>query len=125
MLVSGIVFMGCNDRVSKFLHMEIASLSSLFPLGVNDSIHSLFSIMLFIFIEFFELFSTSAIRRIPNRVKLVPYFGFSIAIVNFMLGVSFNFVNFFFWRMDNDWNVHFIHCCIGNISRSREKFQLV
>jgi hypothetical protein len=40
-------------------------LSALFPLGVNDSVHSFFSIMLFVFIGFFEIFSASAIRRNP------------------------------------------------------------
>ena len=82
-------------QVAGILFAVSFIMTALFPLGVNDSIHSLFSIMLFIFIGFFELFSASAIRRIPNRVKWVPYFGFSIAIVNFMLGVSFNFVDFF------------------------------
>ena len=82
-------------QVSGILFAASFIMTALFPLGVNDSIHSLFSIMLFIFIGFFELFSASAIRRIPNRVKWVPYFGFSIAAVNFMLGVSFNFVDFF------------------------------
>ena len=43
----------------------------------------------------FEMFSASAIRRSPTRTNWIPYFGFSIALVNFMLGVSFNFVDFF------------------------------
>jgi hypothetical protein len=88
-------------QVSGILFAVSFIMTALFPLGVNDSIHSLFSIMLFVFIGFFELFSASAIRRIPNRVKWVPYLGFSIAAVNFMLGVSFNFANFYFgeWIM--------------------------
>ena len=69
--------------------------SSVFSLGVNNSIHSLFSTMLFIFFGFFEIFMASALRRSPMRVKALPYFGFSIAMINFLLGVSFNFTDFF------------------------------
>ena len=47
-------------------------ITALFPLGVNDSIHSFFSIMLFIFIGFFETFSASAIRRNPSHARWIP-----------------------------------------------------
>jgi hypothetical protein len=75
--------------------------SSVFSLGVNDSMHSMFSTMLFIFFGFFEIFMASALRRSPMRVKTLPYFGFAIATINFMLGVSFIFTDFFFgeWIM--------------------------
>ena len=70
-------------------------MSTLFPLGVNDSFHSLFSIILFVFVGFFEIFSASAIRRSPSSPKWIFYFGFVAAMVNFAFGVSFNFMNLF------------------------------
>ncbi len=69
-------------------------MSALFPLGVNDSVHSFFSIMLFVFIGFFEVFSASAIRR-NSAKKPIAYFGFVAAMINFAFGVSFNFMNLF------------------------------
>ncbi len=70
-------------------------MSAVFPLGVNDAVHSSFSIMLFIFIGCFEIFSASAIRRNPSRIRWVPYFGFIAAMINFAFGISFNFANLF------------------------------
>lgn len=70
-------------------------MSALFPLGVNDAVHSFFSIMLFIFIGFFELFSASAIRRDTSSPKWIVYFGFAAAMINFAFGISFNFMNLF------------------------------
>jgi len=57
--------------------------------------------MLFIFFGFFEIFMASALRRSPMRVKTLSYLGFAIAIISFMLGVSFIFTGFFFgeWIM--------------------------
>jgi len=81
--ISGIVFALC------FM------MSAIFPLGVNDSVHSFFFIMLFIFIGFFEVFSASAIRRNPSSPKWTVYFGFVAAMINFAFGVSFNFMNLF------------------------------
>ena len=69
-------------------------MSALFPLGVNDSVHSFFSIMLFVFIGFFEVFSASAIRRNPAK-KPIAYFGFVAAMINFAFGISFNFMNLY------------------------------
>lgn len=96
-------------------------MTALFPLGVNDSIHSIFSMMLFVFIGFFELFSASAIRRSPTRVNWVPYFGFSIALVNFMLGVSFNFFDFFIgeWIMIGMFIAYIVTLAILQDPRSR------
>lgn len=101
----GLYLWNTNDRKMRIL-LSLAQVSgiffafsfamtALFPLGVNDSVHSLFSIILFIFIGFFELFSASAIRRSPARIKWVPFFGFLVAIANFIIGISFNFADFF------------------------------
>ena len=69
--------------------------SAFFPLGVNDSVHSFASVMLFVFIGFFEIFSASAIRRNPSNPKSLVYFGFIAAMVNFAFGISFNFMDLF------------------------------
>lgn len=70
-------------------------MSALFPLGVNDSVHSMFSIMLFVFVGFFEIFSASATRRNPSAPRWLVYFGFAAAMINFAFGVSFNFMDLF------------------------------
>jgi hypothetical protein len=80
--ISGIVFAFC------FL------MSAFVPLGINDSLHSVFSIILFIFVGFFEIFSASAIRRNINAKPLF-FFGIGAAMINFAFGVSFNFMNLF------------------------------
>ncbi len=76
-------------------------MTAVFPLGVNTSVHSTFSVMLFVFIGFFEIFSASAARRNKAFPKTLSVFGFAVAIVNFGLAVSFNFGDFFFgeWLM--------------------------
>ena len=81
--VAGIVFAFC------FM------MSAFVPLGVNDYLHSVFSMMLFVFIGFFEIFSATAIRRNPASPKWTVYFGFVAAMINFAFGVSFNFMNLF------------------------------
>jgi hypothetical protein len=83
------------SQVSGIVFALSFMMSALFPLGVNDSVHSFFSIMLFVFIGFFEVFSASAIRRNPAKNKWTAYFGFAAAMINFAFGVSFNFMNLF------------------------------
>ena len=83
------------SQISGIVFAFSFMITALFPLGVNDSIHSFFSIMLFIFIGFFEVFSASAIRRSPTHVKWLPFFGLIAAMINFAFGVSFNFANLF------------------------------
>lgn len=76
-------------------------LTAVFPLGVNDSMHSAFSILLFISVGCFEVFSASAIRRNPAFPKSLVLFGFAASIINFIFAVSFNFGDLFFgeWIM--------------------------
>jgi hypothetical protein len=83
------------SQVSGIVFALSFMMSALFPLGVNDSVHSFFSIMLFVFVGFFEIFSASAIRRNPSSPKWTAYFGFAAAMINFAFGVSFNFMNLF------------------------------
>ncbi len=82
------------SQISGIVFALAFMMSAIFPLGVNDSVHSFFSIMLFVFIGFFEVFSASAIRRNPLQKRLA-YFGFTAAMVNFAFGISFNFMNLF------------------------------
>ncbi len=70
-------------------------LTAIFPLGVNDAMHSAFSITLFISIGCFEIFSASANRKSPYLPKGLAIFGFTVAIINFILAVSFNFSDLF------------------------------
>ena len=70
-------------------------LTTVFPLGVNDSLHSTFSIILFISVGCFEIFSATAIRKSPVYPKALAVFGFVVAVINFMFAVSFNFGNLF------------------------------
>jgi hypothetical protein len=70
-------------------------LTTVFPLGVNDSLHSTFSIMLFVFVGCFEILSASAIRKSPVYPKGLAVLGFIVAIINFVFAVSFNFGNVF------------------------------
>ena len=83
------------SQISGIIFAASFAMSAIFPLGVNNSVHSFFSIMLFIFIGFFEIFSASAIRRNPSKIKWIAYFGFIAAMINFAFGVSFNFMNLF------------------------------
>lgn len=88
------IFLGLSQVVGLVLAVAFMT-SALFPLGVNNSIHSVASITLFISIGLFEIFSVSAIRKNPSHAKWLPAFGISVALVNFGLAVSFNFSNFF------------------------------
>ena len=83
------------SQVSGIVFALSFMMSALFPLGVNDSVHSFFSIMLFVFVGFFEIFLASAIRRNPSTAKWTVYFGFVAAMINFAFGISFNFMNLF------------------------------
>ena len=90
----GKIFLSLS-QVSGIVFAVAFLMSALFPLGVNASVHSFFSIMLFVFIGFFEVFSASALRRNPASPKWTAYFGFVAAMINFAFGVSFNFMNLF------------------------------
>jgi hypothetical protein len=69
--------------------------TALFPLGVATATHSFFSICRFVFTGFFEIFSGCAIRRIPDLIRWLPPFGVALAMINFAVCVSFNFVNLY------------------------------
>jgi hypothetical protein len=93
-----------DKRMNAFLLVAVFSglalacaflLTAAFPLGVNDSLHSTFSIMLFVFVGCFEIFSASAIRKSPAYPKALSVFGLIVAIINFILAVSFNFGNLY------------------------------
>jgi len=63
-------------------------ITAVFPLGVNDEVHGVFSISLFIWFGLFEVFSSSALRRKPSFPRWIVYTGFSTAIVSFLIGVA-------------------------------------
>jgi hypothetical membrane protein len=88
------IFLGLSQAVGIVLAVAFL-VTSMAPLGVNDSVHSTASIILFISIGCFEIFSASAIRKNPARAKWMPPFGIAVAMANFVLAVSFNFGNFF------------------------------
>jgi hypothetical protein len=69
--------------------------TAIFPLGVATAIHSFFSIFRFVFTGFFEVFSACAIRRMPDHLRWLPPFGIALAMINFAVCVSFNFVNLY------------------------------
>jgi hypothetical protein len=73
----------------------------IYPLGVNDQIHGAFSIILFVSAGFFEIFSATAMRRNPLCGKKLFVFGITVAMINFVFGVSFNFASLFVgeWAM--------------------------
>jgi len=88
-------FLLTTAQIAGILSALSFMITAIFPLGYNDSMHSFWSKMLVVFLGFFEAFSASSLRRRPHRVKWMPYYGFLIAIINFMLGVSFFFADFF------------------------------
>lgn len=69
--------------------------TAVFPLGVNDYIHSVFSVSLFIWFGLFEAFSSSALRRKPSCPRWVIYTGFAVAVASFLIGITTIFVDFF------------------------------
>jgi hypothetical protein len=70
-------------------------MTAVFPLGVNNAVHSIFSILLFMMFGTFEMFSASALRRKPGYPRWITYSGFSIAVISFIIGVSSFWVDFF------------------------------
>ncbi|MCX6649313.1 MAG: hypothetical protein NTV61_07995 [Candidatus Bathyarchaeota archaeon] len=70
-------------------------MTAIFPLGVNNAVHSFFSILLFMMFGTFEMFSASALRRKPGYPRWITYSGFSIAFTSFIIGVSSFWVDFF------------------------------
>jgi hypothetical membrane protein len=83
-------------------------MSAMVPLGVNDSLHSVFSMMLFVFLGFFEIFSASAIRRKPFNAKPLFFFGIFAAMINFVWR-QLQLHELVRWRMDNDSSFHRVH----------------
>lgn len=67
-------------------------MSAIFPLGINNAIHSFFSIMIFVFFGFFEVFSASALRRKASAPRWIVYSGFLAAVVSFAIG-AYSFFN--------------------------------
>ena len=93
-----------DKRLKFFTWASIASglllalsfmVTALFPLGVATATHSFFSIWRFVFTGLFVLFSACAIRRMPSHARWLPPFGIAIAIVNFAVCISFNFVDLY------------------------------
>lgn len=84
-------------RLSQIFGLAFACafiVTVIYPLGVDDQIHSGFSVVLFVCAGFFEIFSATAMRRNAGDKKLF-LFGITVALVNFVFGVSFNFANVF------------------------------
>jgi uncharacterized protein YggT (Ycf19 family) len=88
------VFLGLSQASGMCLAVAFM-VTALYPLGVNNGIHSAFSIVLFVAIGCFEIFSASAIRKNPTHPSWLPAFGFMVAAINFMFGISFNFADLF------------------------------
>ena len=55
----------------------------------------IFSIFRFVFTGFFQVFSACAIQRVPGHVSWLPAFGIAVAMINFAVCVSFNFVDLY------------------------------
>lgn len=81
--------------VSGILLSVSFMVTALFPLGVATATHSFFSVFRFVFTGFFVLFAACAVRRIPNHIKWLPAFGITVAMINFAVCVSFNFVDLY------------------------------
>jgi hypothetical protein len=72
-------------------------ITGIFPLGANTSIHSLWSIMLYIGLAFFEFFSAIVFIRYTKFPKWLAYYGFIAYAINFTTGVFFNKIYFAEW----------------------------
>lgn len=70
-------------------------ITAIFPLGVDNEVHGVFSVLLFIWFGLFEAFSSTALRRKPSCPRWVIYTGFTIAVASFLIGVTTFFVDFF------------------------------
>jgi hypothetical membrane protein len=71
--------------------------TGIFPLGTDTSIHSVASIILYIGLAFFELFSAIVFIRYTKYSKWIAYFGFAAYAVNVSTGVFFNKICFAEW----------------------------
>jgi hypothetical protein len=65
-------------------------LTLLVPVGTNDKLNSLLSLILFSSYELFAVFSALNIRRKPGHLNWVPYQGFATALINIALMVPFS-----------------------------------
>jgi hypothetical protein len=72
-------------------------ITGIFPLGTDRSIHSVSSIILYIGLAFFELFSAIVFIRYTRYPKWIAYFGFAAYVVNVSTGVFFNKIYFAEW----------------------------
>lgn len=87
-----IKFFLAASQVTGLVAVTSFFLTAIFPLGVNNEVHSFFSIMIFIFFGFFEVFSASALRRKASAARWIVYTGLIAAIVSFAIG-AYSFFN--------------------------------
>lgn len=59
-------------------------MTAVFPLGSHTSTHSLWSMMVFVGIGLFEIFSATSLRRHSAFPKWMASYGLSAAVVNFI-----------------------------------------
>lgn len=71
-------------------------ITGIFPLGTDTSIHSFWSMMLYIGLAFFELFSAIVFIRYTKCPKWIAYYGFIAYAVNVTTGVFLFLNNIYF-----------------------------
>jgi hypothetical protein len=102
-------------------------MTAIFPLGVNNEVHSFFSIMIFVFFGFFEVFSASGLRRKVAAPRWLVYSGFATAFASFGIGV-FSFFNHDFFL--GEWItvgllIFYVLALAANLKRLTQKISSV
>jgi len=64
-------------------------MTGIFPFGTETAIHSLWSMILYIALAFFEAFSATVFLRYTSYPKWIAYYGIAAAVINFIAGAIF------------------------------------
>jgi hypothetical protein len=64
------------------------ALTALFPAGAYDATNTLFTLIFLVWLELFIVFSSIGITRLKDHYRLLPTFGFAIAIADIFLVVA-------------------------------------
>jgi hypothetical protein len=97
--------------------------TGIFPFGTATAVHSLWSMILYIAIAFFEAFSASVFLRYTSYPKWTGYYGIAAAAINFVTGAIFNSVIIGEWVTVATFIVYI--CVISYYSRLIEQTELL
>ncbi len=98
--------------------------SAFFPLGSQTLIHSISGKAHIFFVGFFLTFSATIVLQHPNKPKWLAYFGFFVALINFIYGAFLHSVFIAEWAAIGLFIVYVLMISVNSLQQARPRAEM-